>query len=50
MFTIAAVNGEGCRPLIYAIKDWLDAHPALPVAPDSAASVDAAPVNPPPVP
>ena len=50
VFAIAAVNGEGCRPLVYAIQDWLDAHPASPVAPDSAAGVEAAPVNPPSAP
>ena len=46
VFAIAAVNGEGCRPLVYAIQDWLDAHPASPVVPESAAGVDAAPVDP----
>ena len=24
VFAIAAVNGEGCRELVYAIQDWLD--------------------------
>jgi GTP-binding protein len=28
VFAIAAVNGEGCRELTFAIQDWLDAHPA----------------------
>jgi len=28
VFAIAAINGEGCRELIYAVQDWLDAHPA----------------------
>ena len=28
VFAIAAISGEGCRPLVYAIQDWLDAHPA----------------------
>ncbi len=28
VFAIAAVNGEGCRALTFAIQDWLDAHPA----------------------
>jgi len=27
MFVVAAVNGEGCRDVVYAIQDWLDAHP-----------------------
>ena len=25
---IAAINGEGCRELVYAIQDWLEKHPA----------------------
>jgi GTP-binding protein len=28
VFAIAAINGEGCRPLVYQVQDWLDAHPA----------------------
>jgi GTP-binding protein len=28
VFAIAAVNGEGCRALVYKIQEWLDAHPA----------------------
>jgi GTP-binding protein len=28
MFAIAAINGEGCRELVYAIQDWLEKHPA----------------------
>jgi GTP-binding protein len=27
VFGIAAIDGEGCRELIYAVQDWLDAHP-----------------------
>ena len=27
VFGIAAINGEGCRDLVYAIQQWLDAHP-----------------------
>ena len=27
VFAIAAVNGEGCRELTFAIQAWLDAHP-----------------------
>ena len=33
---IAAISGEGCRPLVYAIQEWLDAHPAAPDAADPA--------------
>ena len=28
VFPIAAISGSGCRELVYAIQDWLDAHPA----------------------
>ena len=28
VFAVAAVNGEGCREVTFAIQDWLDAHPA----------------------
>jgi len=28
VFPIAAVSGDGCRALTYAIQDWLDSHPA----------------------
>jgi GTP-binding protein len=28
MFAIAAINGDGCRELVYAIQDWLQKHPA----------------------
>ena len=28
VFTVAAVNGEGCRELTLAIQSWLDAHPS----------------------
>ena len=30
VFAIAAVNGEGCRELVFKIQEWLDAHPASP--------------------
>lgn len=47
VFGIAAINGEGCKALVYAIGDWLAAHPA-PVAasgaPVVAAADDAEPV------
>jgi GTP-binding protein len=28
VFAITAINGEGCRPLVHAIADWLSKHPA----------------------
>jgi len=28
VFAIAAVNGDGCRELTFAVQAWLDAHPA----------------------
>ena len=28
VFAIAAINGDGCRELAYAIQDWLEKHPA----------------------
>jgi len=28
VFTVAAISGEGCRDLVYAIQRWLEAHPA----------------------
>jgi GTP-binding protein len=28
VFEVAAINGEGCRALVFAVQDWLDAHPA----------------------
>jgi len=30
VFGIAAISGEGCRTLVYAIQDWLQEHPAEP--------------------
>ncbi len=30
VFAIAAINGEGCRELVFRIQDWLDAHPRSP--------------------
>ena len=33
VFAVAAVNGEGCREVVFAIQDWLDAHPAYASAP-----------------
>ena len=40
VFAIAAINGDGCRELVYAVQQWLDAHPAE--AAETAASADAA--------
>ena len=28
VFAISAVDGEGCRALVFKLQDWLDAHPA----------------------
>jgi GTP-binding protein len=39
VFAIAAVSGEGCRELTYAVQDWLDAHPAAPAEPVEQAPV-----------
>ena len=33
VFGISAISGDGCRALIFAIQDWLDAHPASHAAP-----------------
>jgi hypothetical protein len=33
---VAAVNGDGCRELVFAIQEWLDAHPAYVSARDAA--------------
>ncbi len=38
VFAVTAVNGEGCREVVYAIQDWLDAHPK----PEAAAVMDEA--------
>ena len=40
VFAVAAINGEGCRPLVYKIQDWLDAHPATVPQPDTATPDD----------
>jgi GTP-binding protein len=40
VFAITAINGEGCRELVYRIQEWLDADP--PAATDAAATTDAA--------
>jgi GTP-binding protein len=33
VFAIAAVNGEGCRDVVFAVQEWLAAHPATLAAP-----------------
>ncbi len=44
MFAIAAVNGTGCRDLVWKLQDWLDAHPAVPqIAPGAPDGGDAEP-------
>ncbi|MBS0319332.1 MAG: GTPase ObgE [Proteobacteria bacterium] len=47
VFAIAAIDGEGCRPLVYAIGEWLDAHPlaAEPAAEPTPVVVKPAPVR-----
>jgi GTP-binding protein len=37
VFPVAAVSGEGCRAVIFAVQDWLDAHPAAPIPSDAPA-------------
>jgi GTP-binding protein len=32
VFPVMAISGDGCRELVYAIQEWLEAHPALPAA------------------
>jgi GTPase len=45
VFAIAAVNGTGCRDLVWKLQDWLDAHPAAPqIAPGAADGGDAGPI------
>ena len=45
VFAIAAISGDGCRPLTFAIQEWLDARPAYAMAVDpDAPADDAAPV------
>jgi GTP-binding protein len=45
VFAIAAISGDGCRPLTFAIQEWLDARPAyaMAAAPEAPAD-DSAPV------
>ena len=35
VFTIAAITGEGCRELVYALAEWLEKHPSAPATADS---------------
>ena len=35
VFTIAAISGEGCRDLVYAVQRWLEAHPSEALAAES---------------
>ena len=28
VFAVAAISGDGCRELVLALQDWLDAHPS----------------------
>jgi putative protein kinase ArgK-like GTPase of G3E family len=49
VFAIAAINGEGCRELIYAVQDWLDAHPFATEAIDPDASEEPIVITPKPV-
>jgi GTP-binding protein len=51
VFAIAAVNGEGCRELTFAIQAWLDAHPSHAAAAIDGDEAPAAPlvVSPAPV-
>ena len=30
VFGISAIDGEGCKKLVYALAKWLEAHPAQP--------------------
>jgi len=40
VFAIAAVNGGGCREVVHAVQNWLDAHPAHHATPAVAQSID----------
>jgi GTP-binding protein len=28
VFAVAAISGDGCRPLVFAVAEWLEKHPA----------------------
>jgi GTP-binding protein len=42
VFAVAAVSGEGCRRIVYAVQDWLDAHPKREAAVAAAAAAEEA--------
>jgi len=42
VFAVAAISGSGCRELVHAIQDWLDANPER--SPDGAEPAEAPPV------
>ncbi|MEP7328458.1 MAG: Obg family GTPase CgtA [Betaproteobacteria bacterium] len=44
VFAIAAISGDGCRPLTFAIQEWLDARPAYLMAAEPDAPSDAEPI------
>jgi GTP-binding protein len=46
VFAIAAIDGTGCKALVFAIQDWLDAHPASADAPQTADDAGAVVVKP----
>jgi GTPase len=46
VFAIAAIDGTGCKALVFAIQDWLDAHPASADAPQTADDTGAVVVKP----
>jgi GTP-binding protein len=41
VFGVAAISGDGCRPLVFAIQDWLDAHRVVTSAPEIGTADDA---------
>jgi GTP-binding protein len=45
-FGIAAVNGDGCIALVYAIQEWLDAHRAAPDGDSEGADAAPSPATP----
>ena len=44
VFSVMAINGEGCRELTFAIQDWLDARPGHAAAATADEATDATPV------
>jgi GTPase len=42
VFAVTAINGGGCRELVYAIQTWLEAHPAHAIAGPTPDPADAA--------